>query len=263
MKARTEVDRPKERFLALLDEPPGAIHEPGEIARAVLRRPDEVANWLKEAASSGKAVAHPAGKGWIGQARLDALCARAEETLGAWHDAHKLEIGLSGPDLRAGLNVPAPLGDWVLDTLLAQGKAKEMTGGLLALAGRGASLSRDEEAALAEIERAFQEGKFSPPRPSEVLARHGAKGKTYYDLLLQRGALIEVAPDLAFHKDAAARAEAALREAAAKEGEVESARFRDILGTTRKFVIPLLEWFDKQGITKRVGNARFIRRYGK
>jgi len=62
-----------------------------------------------------------------------------------------------------------------------------------------------------------------------------------------------------FHRDAVERAGQALRSHIEREGRLESVEFKYLLDTTRKFAIPLLDYFDRVGVIRRVGNTRYLK----
>jgi selenocysteine-specific elongation factor len=68
-----------------------------------------------------------------------------------------------------------------------------------------------------------------------------------------------VAEGLFFHREAVDRAREILVEFMRKEGRLESVKFKYLLDTTRKFAIPLLDYFDDVGVTRRVGNTRYLK----
>ncbi len=78
-------------------------------------------------------------------------------------------------------------------------------------------------------------------------------------LLVEHGTLVRVAPDLLFHRDAVARAREILVETIRKEGSLESVRFKYLLGTTRKYAIPLLDYFDSVGLTVNRNHTRHLK----
>jgi selenocysteine-specific elongation factor len=95
---------------------------------------------------------------------------------------------------------------------------------------------------LAELEAT----PFSPPPPADpALAR----------ALVREGALVDV-DGILFTSDAIGRARAVLRAALVDDGSITVGAARELLGSTRKFVVPLLERFDREGFTRRRGDVR-------
>ena len=94
-----------------------------------------------------------------------------------------------------------------------------------------------------------------PPTVKELVTR-GIE-RDAIDAAVRAGSVVRVAPDLVFASDLIDRAQAIVS-AAGTEGITVSA-FREALGTTRKYAMPILEWFDQRGITRRSGDLRFPR----
>ncbi|HTW84556.1 MAG TPA: selenocysteine-specific translation elongation factor [Candidatus Sulfotelmatobacter sp.] len=80
-----------------------------------------------------------------------------------------------------------------------------------------------------------------------------------FDALLATGALVKVAGDV-YRGAQVAEIRSRLETAIRREGPITMARFRDAVGTTRKYAVPLMEWFDATGVTVRDGDRRALRR---
>jgi len=78
-------------------------------------------------------------------------------------------------------------------------------------------------------------------------------------LLVEHGTLVRVPLDLFFHAEAVARAREVLVEHIRREGSLESVRFKYLLDTSRKFAIPLLDYFDLAGLTVNRNHTRYLR----
>lgn len=98
---------------------------------------------------------------------------------------------------------------------------------------------------------------FAPPRLSQAAARAGASVALVRELEAA-GDLVRVDDDLAVTGDAVEAAAARLREAYAREGPLTAARAKQVLGTTRKYAIPLLGELDRRGVTRRAGDLRHV-----
>jgi len=85
-----------------------------------------------------------------------------------------------------------------------------------------------------------------------------AEGEQLREYLEAKGTIVPVSEDLYFHRDAIESAKDLIREYIENNGSITSAEARDLLGSSRKFVIPLLEYFDAQGLTIRKGNRRVL-----
>ena len=78
-------------------------------------------------------------------------------------------------------------------------------------------------------------------------------------ILREHQRLVLVEEGMYFHQDAIARARQSLIEYIQKEGRLESVKFKYIVDTTRKFALPLLDYFDRSGLLRRVGNTRYLK----
>ena len=122
------------------------------------------------------------------------------------------------------------------------------------------STFRDEDAKLLEaVEALFRQGGFQPPSVEEVAKQTNAppaKLQKILKILREHDRLVQVEEGMLFHREAVDRACEILREHFRKEERLESVQFKYLLDTTRKFAIPLLDYMDKIGVTRRVGNTR-------
>jgi selenocysteine-specific elongation factor len=125
------------------------------------------------------------------------------------------------------------------------------------------ALPAAERECAERLERAFLAGGLTPPRP-EDLVRADAQREAVYRLLVARGRLIRVAGadgrPVVFHRDAVERARVELGRAFPPPAQFTVAQARERLSSTRKFVVPLLEFLDASRFTRRAGDLRtFLR----
>ncbi len=133
----------------------------------------------------------------------------------------------------------------------------------VALATHKVSLSPEEDRARDTIERAYRSGGLKPPEPSAIAAEAGVAPAVADRVvkLLQRQKLLVRVDTLLFHDEAlkALKAEvAAMKATVGQAARIDVATFKERFGVTRKFAIPLLEYLDRERITRRVGDARVI-----
>jgi len=129
------------------------------------------------------------------------------------------------------------------------------------LLGREVRLNPEESAAREQIVKAFAQAGLAVPSAREVLAGlrlDRARAQKILQLLLKEGELVKLAEDLVFHRSALAR----LRELAVKyksrSNRLNVAAFKEITGLSRKYAIPLLEYLDREHVTRREGDERVI-----
>ena len=180
--------------------------------------------------------------------------------LEAFHKANPLVGGISKEELREKLG----LHQTVMENLLAQlakDKKAETAGEQVRLAGRGVELKDDEAKAKGQIEKAFADAGLKVPLMKEVLDKlpvDKARAQKLVTLLLRDRVLIKLADDLVFHQAALEGLRQLMAAQKAKTPKIDVATFKDLLGITRKYAIPLLEYLDQQRITRRVGDERII-----
>ena len=216
---------------------------------------------LADLCAAGQAVVLAPGL----YAHRDQVAAAEGRVLAALKDFHEQSPESPGLDAEALLAAAAPLSKTVVECLLARltkaGKVADR-GGRIALAEHRAQVADKDREVMDRVEATLRNGGFSPPRPGEVAAAAGlgaAEAARILRLLVERGQLVQVAPDLLFHREAVDRAQQILVDHIRQEGPLESVKFKYLLETTRKFAIPLLDYFDRVGVTRPVGHTRYLR----
>src|SRR5579864_5911334 len=181
-------------------------------------------------------------------------------SLEAFHKANPLVGGISKEELREKLG----LHQTVMEAMLAQltrDKKAEVAGEQVRLAGRGVELKDEEAKAKQQIEKAFADAGLKVPLMKEVLDKlpiDKARAQKLVTLLLRDRVLIKLADDLVFHQTALQGLRQIMATQKGKNPKIDVATFKDLLGVTRKYAIPLLEYLDQQRVTRRVGDERII-----
>jgi selenocysteine-specific elongation factor len=107
----------------------------------------------------------------------------------------------------------------------------------------------------------YQESRFQPPEPESFAGQAGGNAASLRDLLdvaVAEGYLVQVAADLYLHADVEAEMRRLLRDKLAGGTGLAVAEIRDLLGTTRKYAVPLCEYLDRIGLTRREGDLRIL-----
>jgi selenocysteine-specific elongation factor len=121
---------------------------------------------------------------------------------------------------------------------------------------------KDDEAESRKlIEQAFASAGLKVPALKDVLAGlkiDKTRAQKIVTLLLRDKVLIKVSDELVFHHTALAGLRQQLRLQKSKAPKIDVARFKDLAGVSRKYAIPLLEYLDRERVTKRVGDERVI-----
>ncbi len=107
----------------------------------------------------------------------------------------------------------------------------------------------------------YQQARFAPPEPSSFAGAAGGNAanlRDLFDVCVAEGYLVHVGGDLYLHGDAEADMRRLVTEKLAGGSGMTVAEIRDLLGTTRKFAVPLCEYLDRAGVTKREGDLRLL-----
>ncbi len=218
------------------------------IARAGVR-PDDVA----------RAQLKPLpGRDWyVDAAWYQSTRDRLVRTVREFHGQNPLQPGIPKQDLRSRELPDAP--PFLLDTLLADAKDLMVEGELVRHRAHKVMLKEDEEQARAAIERAFESAGLAVPAVGEVLAKSGiepARARTLLAGLLREKRLARISDDLVFHRAAIDQLRGLLSARKAQRFNVTA--FKEWTGISRKYAIPLLEYLDREHVTRREGDERLV-----
>ena len=243
----TPVHTPAERLRALVAREPGGVRI-GDLPIRLGVRPEEVEPLAADAgllSADGAFVA----AGRVEEAATDAL-----RRVTAFHKLHAAESGLPLETLRQAMTGFGAAGVAALDRLLALGRLVS-AGGLVRDAEFRATAAGGD-AALDRLVRAVEAGGLTPPTIPELEAALGLRGAAdALRLAARQGRAVPVERDRYFAPAVLAEFAVTLRTIGAA-GPITPPLVRDATGLSRKFLIPLLEWADQQGITRREGEAR-------
>jgi len=174
-----------------------------------------------------------------------------------------LRPGMAREDLRTALGrrVRPETFRAAMDELLASRKL-EVQGDIVKKAGTGIELLPEEATAKEQIEAAFASAGLAVPAVTEVLRALPVEAKRAEKLLfilLREKSLVRVTPELIFHREALRRLRVQLAEyRKAKGAAISVPAFKELTGITRKYAIPLLEYLDRERVTRRAGDERVI-----
>jgi selenocysteine-specific elongation factor len=144
-------------------------------------------------------------------------------------------------------------------------KAEELVleDNLVRLAGHRVSLAIDQAELKQKIENAYVRGGITPPYFKEVCQQLGTEAgaaREILRLMVEDGLLVKVKEDLYFHRPAIEDLKARLVAFLKENGAITTPQFKDMTGASRKYVIPLAEFFDATRVTIRVGDNRQLRK---
>ena len=194
------------------------------------------------------------------------LAGEVMRQLASFHGSNPLMPGLAREDLRGRIRgrlkraPSAAVFNAVLRQLEKAGKI-ETSGEIVRLAGRVIELDPQESAARDQIVHAFAAAGLTVPAASDVLAGlkiDRARSHKILQLLLKEKVLLKVAEDLIFHPDALGKLKEMLACQKTKSDRINVGVFKELTGLSRKYAIPLLEYLDRERVTRRQGDERII-----
>jgi selenocysteine-specific elongation factor len=193
-----------------------------------------------------------------------AACAnRLGNEVERFHRANPLLEAISKEDLRTrcASALRPEIFRAALEDAVAAGKLA-VAGDLVKRAGRSIDLQPKEARAKEQIEREFARAGLSTPGVEQVLASvpvELAQAQKLFELLVRERVLLKIGSDVVLHRDAVQRLTKLLADYKKRRGDrLAVADFKELAGVSRKFAIPLLEYLDRSGLTKRVGDYRVI-----
>ena len=189
---------------------------------------------------------------------------RLGEMISEHHRQQPQSPGVARETLLAESGIRKEVFDGLIEGMLSAGMVAERKG-LLALPEHREQFQDGEHERLNLIESLFLKRPFNPPGAQEVMEATGAASGDVtraIRILIEQQRLVRVDQDLHFHVDAVAEARRRLISHIQGQGPLESVKFKYLLDTTRKYAIPLLDYFDKVGLTRRVGYTRHLNNSG-
>jgi selenocysteine-specific elongation factor len=168
--------------------------------------------------------------------------------------------GISKEELRSRVDT-SPLVFEAVANMLVRDKKLEVAGDLVRLPGHGVVMKDDEAESQKKIETAFASAGLKVPALNEVIAGlkvDKVRAQKIVTLLLRDKILIKVSDDLVFHRSALEDLRRQMAAYKVKSAKIDVGKFKELTGVTRKYAIPLLEYLDRERVTRRVGDLREI-----
>ncbi len=180
-----------------------------------------------------------------------------------FHIRNPLRAGIEHLVLKNESKLEVPLFDRALKALQEKGTLVHEAD-KVRRASFQVKLSREDAECAVDVERLVRDTRFNTPRIEELHQRFPKYNKERIDrvlgLLVDNGSVAKLKDEILLHKETVKEAIDIITQAIREKGAIEAAQFRDLVGTTRKYVIPLLEHLDSLGVTQRVENKRILRK---
>jgi selenocysteine-specific elongation factor len=223
----------------------------------------QVATTLQQ---TGRARAVNAEMRWyVHEEAFRNLTAELRQHLAVFHQQNPLRPGMALEELRGKVrNLEERVCLLALELLQQQGEVV-IERDRVRLASHQVALDDTRERLLRQLEGEFLRAGYQPPRVEEVYTRlkigRGAD-KELLQVLVDQGRVMRLNDNVVFHRTNIEKAEALLVQFLREHREITPIEFKDLLGVSRKYAIPLLEYFDSQKVTIRVGDKRILRGAG-
>jgi selenocysteine-specific elongation factor len=239
-----------EQILASLGAAPAA-----SLVQKAQIEPDIALEALQSLVQEGKAL-ELGQENWVAQARYwTNQSDRVRDILRQFHEDNPLRAGLSREALKSQSGLSNEVFNLLCTWLVSQGDIRE-NGPLIQLASHKINLEPVQQAARDNLLARFAAAPFSPPSLKDC---RDALGEPLLNLLLAQEELVALSPDVVFRSVDFEQAVADVRARIEADGSISLATMRDLWGTSRKYVQPLLEAMDAKGITIRDGDIRRLR----
>ncbi|HTK12153.1 MAG TPA: selenocysteine-specific translation elongation factor [Ktedonobacteraceae bacterium] len=216
------------------------------------------------------------GEYWFAQRVWEELAEEAVHLVREQHRHYPLRSGLSKEEWRARLHLAPRMANEVFSVLATEEKLEAvpegtiqqatgasassrpgvaLPGGLIRVFNFTPRFSEEQQRQIAQIVKRFQENPYTPPERSEVERSIGGE---VVSALIEQGRFIKVGTNLLFLREAYEEARERLIVYLQEHGKITVAEARDVLGGSRKYILPLLEQMDALHITRRVGDERVL-----
>jgi len=217
---------------------------------------------LLEELLEAKAVTAVDREWYVHREASDRLRSQTMALLEAFHAQHPLRGGISREELRSRAgHAQEKVFAQLLSTLETDGVVRSERD-QVRLASHTIRLTPEQQRVVDGLEEDYRRAGAAPPGPEEALGHLGVKGTERHELfqlLVADGRLLRVKDSLFFHsgvlQEIRDKVVAHLRE----KREIGPADVKDLLGVSRKYAIPLMEYFDAQRVTVRQGERRVLR----
>ena len=209
-------------------------------------------------------------KGYVAAGASAELAKRCLAVADAFHKKEPLKQGMARGTLLSGgtgreawsKGIPPKLAFFVVERLLRSGELVS-EGDVIRMASHTVSLKSDQAGLRDALLKAHEDGAFTPPNLKDVLEELSVDAKAaapVLKLLCEDGSLVKVKDGLYFHGPVIQELKARMQAWFGSHDDLDPAGFKELSGgLSRKYVIPLLEYFDRERVTIRGGDKRHFR----
>ncbi len=184
------------------------------------------------------------------------------EVVNAYHRNFPLKAGVAREELRSRTSGAGNqrLFGYLLQQLTREG-VLVTDKDIVKLAEHRVTLGEDQQKIRSELEEIYRSSGLQPPYFKELRTKYsGDSAREILEVMVKDGVLVKVKEDLYFSSEAVAGLEAGLTGFLREKGEITTPEFKEMTGASRKYTIPLIEYFDRAQLTVRVGDSRVLRK---
>lgn len=194
---------------------------------------------------------------------FEQLISEASDLLNTFHKINPLKSGMPKEELKSRLppQISPKLFTLMIQQMVKTGQVIQEEN-MVRLSTHTVSLGQDQTDVRRKILDTYLHNGLTPPYFKEFCKTQNldeAKSKEVLHVLVDEGLIVRIKDDLYFHQEAIAMIKKKLVEFLNVHGEITTPQFKDMTGASRKFVIPIIEYFDARNVTIRVGDMRKLR----
>jgi selenocysteine-specific elongation factor len=260
-----DVDNPEEILAALLRASGISGYKKSELLGLSGLSAKQLDKALDRLSNARTAVRiDPAEQRYVHGDAIDLVKNKMRVSLKAFHKSQPLKEGISRQELRSSVPGSEKLFKKALDALASAGEVAD-EGTTVRLASHEVRLKEDEQGLKDRLLTAIQDGRNTPPTLKEMTAVGPGDVKqvrSMLGILEKEGRIVKVKEDLYFAADVIEEIKRSLVNVVNRDGGITPSQFNEITKASRKFNIPLLEYFDRIRFTIRVGDQRVLRGSG-
>ena len=208
--------------------------------------------------TSNEQIIQLAGR-YLHKSAYQGIIAKTKAILETYHTANPMRSGMPKEELRRQLSAKLDTKTFqTILTALSSDNEIAFSDTIIKLPNFQPTLNETQTKTATNIEDEYRNAGANPPLISEIEQKHGTDSKEILSLLIDKGTLIKVTPEFLFHTDAIKQAEDSLTKHLQANSQITVAEFRDLIISSRKYVVPLLEYFDAKKVTRRMGDIRVL-----
>lgn len=253
-----------DRVLQLIDEAGMALPTAAKLNAKLNIDAEELSAELSELTDSGRAVEPLEGR-YISSRALDAAADGAKAALNAYHKQNPLHAGMKAAELRqkAFKNTEQAAADAIIAELCREGAIKR-AGERYADADFEIHYTKKQTAIRKKLLDYYQSAGIEPATVDEVMATFQMNERNDFkqvlDSVVSGGDIVMLTPQICYSRESYKKACDAAKAHFAEHDTITLAEFRDAMSTSRKYALAVLEYFDKNGITRKDGDFRKLNR---